>query len=168
MRKTTFLDFYKLSVLACKFFIVLSSLAIIFLTCIQVVFRYVFRNPLLGPEELSIMVVLWLLFAGAAYATSRGFTVSGGIPLKKESSRRLMEVIFSFLALLVILAFTYLVINHAIQQIQQHIVSIALRIPIIYTIAGVLCGLLLMTGYTIFELVTRIKTVRQLKQKENK
>ncbi|UCH50615.1 MAG: TRAP transporter small permease [Chloroflexota bacterium] len=159
MRRTTISTLYNWSILLTKGIIITSSVIIVVLTCTQVVLRYVFKNPLLGPEELSITVVLWLLFAGAAYTGALSFHITGGVPVKNDSIRRLLETGYSLFGLVIFLIFGYLALQHSLWLIEENVVTIALRIPYVFGMIGVLLGILLMAAYLVREAIARLKAL---------
>ncbi len=140
--------------------IVVSALLIVFIMCAEIALRFVFRNPMSGPEEISVTAVLWLFFVASAYAISKGFHISGGVPVKKASIRRLMEVGYSFFGLLVILVYGYLAFHYSVWVAEHNVATTALRIPYIASMSGVLLGMVLMLGYTVREIVIRLRVLR--------
>ena len=167
MRRITISTLYNWSIILIKGLIITSSVTIVLLTCIQVILRYVFKNPLLGPEELSITVVLWLLFAGAAYTGALSFHITGGVPVKKDSIRRLLEVGYSLFGLVIVCIFGYLAFQHSLWLIEENVVTISLRIPYIFGMVGVLLGILLMAVYLVREAIIRLKALGKAKQRNH-
>ena len=145
--------------------VIISSLAITLAICLQSILRYVFKAPLLGLEEFAILTVLWLWFFGAVYATSVGFHITGGLPIKRKPVRQIMEVAYSSLGLILTLIFSYLLLQYCIFCIKEGAASIALRIPLIYCYGGTLLALVLVAVYLVREAVSRLHNLCKSRQR---
>lgn len=150
-----------------KTVIVVSSVAITFLICFQVVRRYVFLAPLLGLEEIALMVVLWLWFFSIVYATSKGFHISGGLPMRSQSAQRIMEVGYSFFSLIITVIFSYLTLVYCLWVAEVKLLSLGLYIPQIYSMISVFLGLVLVAGYLIREAVVRLRVFQQMRRRDS-
>ena len=144
--------------------VVISSLVVIYAVCLQIILRYVFRSPLLGLEEIALLVVLWLWFFGMASASEKRFHISGGLPVTRQSIQNTMKMVYPFICVTVTLVFCYLTYLYCQWAIQADIRSVALTIPYIFSTLGVLLGLVLNAAYLISEAVTGLSTFRQARK----
>lgn len=142
-----------------KGIIVISLMVIVVVIFASIVLRFVFKNPMSGPEEICAVAVLWLFFAGAAYAVSLGFNIAGGIPVQKESIKHKMEVGYSFVGLVIVLIVGILAFHHSVWTFEHKPATTTLRIPYIYAMYGVLLGIVLMLGYLVREVITRFRVI---------
>jgi TRAP-type C4-dicarboxylate transport system permease small subunit len=147
--------------------VVASSLVVIYTIFIQVVLRYVFHHPLLGMEEIAIMAVLWLWFFAAALASERGFHISGGLPVTRQSIRDVMEVVYPFICLTVTLVFGYLCYVYCVWVVEGHVISGGLFIPWIWTTVGAFLGLVLNAVYLTQQAVAKLGAFRQARQRDS-
>lgn len=142
----------KWSTIFIKGIVVSSSLVIIGALSTQVILRFL-GQPLLGLEEMAILIVLWLWFGAAAHAAKVGFSISAGVLPKKASVRKRVLVAFSVFSLVTVIVFGCLTIEYCQWTIEANVQSVALRIPIIYSVISVLLGFLLVAAYLIRDLV---------------
>lgn len=168
MRRIIFSELQKWTVRFAEGIVVITSLIVLSAICLQIILRYVFRQPLLGLEEIALMVVLWLWFFGMASASERGFHISGGLPVTRQSIQNIMKVAYPFISFIVSLVFCYLAYNYCQFVLKEDIRSVALRIPWIYCVLGVFLGLALNTAYLIRETVVKLRVFRQAGQGESK
>lgn len=145
--------------------VIVSSLVVISTIFIQVILRYVFQHPLLGMEEIAIMAVLWLWFLAIALATQRGFHISGGLPITRQSIRDIMEVVYPFVCLSVSLVFGYLCYLYCVWVIEAKVISGGLRLPWILSVSGAFLGLVLNTVYLTREAVAKLGAFRLARQR---
>lgn len=164
MRRIIFSDLRKWTVRFTEGIVVISSLIVLSAICLQIILRYVFRHPLLGLEEIALMVVLWLWFFGMASASEKSFHISGGLPVTRQSIQNIMKVAYPFICFIVTLAFCYLAYLYCQFVFKEGITSVALRIPWIYCVLGVFLGLVLNAMYLASEAVTKLRVFRQARQ----
>jgi len=168
MRRTTFSVVLKRIVTLNEWGIVFFSLVIVLAIFIQVILRYLFHHPLLGMEEIAIMAVLWLWFLAMASASERGFHISGGLPITKQSIRDVMELFYPFVCLLVSVVFSYLCYLYCVWVVEAKVISGGLQLPWILSVAGAFVGLVLNTMFLTRESVAKLKTFRQARQRGSK
>jgi TRAP-type C4-dicarboxylate transport system permease small subunit len=71
---------------------------------IQVFFRYVLKEPLVWPYELSIFCFIYIVFFGAAIASRRGTHISFGLVLDRMSAKtRLVVTILTHIFIIIII-----------------------------------------------------------------
>ncbi|MCS7018557.1 MAG: TRAP transporter small permease [Cytophagales bacterium] len=125
-----------------------SLVVIIF---VQILMRYVFKNPLVVTEELSRFVLIYLCMIGASYVSGRRAHLSIEI-LKNHHhfarySALITEVIkFVFITLVMVAGGYYL--NRNVYWLNQ--TSAVLRIPLFYVYLIIpVCGVLMLIYCTI-------------------
>ena len=165
MRRITVSSVLKWIVTANEWGVVASSLVVVLAIFIQVVLRYVFRHPLLGMEEIAIMVVLWLWFMAIASASERGFHISGGLPVTRQSVRDIMEVVYPFICLLVTVIFGYLCYLYCAWVIEAKVISGGLQLPWILSVSGAFLGFVLNTIFLTRETVVKLGAFRRARQR---
>ena len=77
---------------------------------LQVLLRYVFKQPLFGLEEFSRLVAIWIYFLGAAYSTRIDNHVQGDVVnnyIKGERARIVLRAIVWALCSVTCLLFLY-------------------------------------------------------------
>lgn len=137
----------------------IASVLMIFLpvlVCIQVVLRYVFEAPLMGIEELMLFPIIWLYMIGGANASMDRTHISCGILtlyIKKPLSIALFHSVKSVISVVVSIWLTYWAYEYAAYSFNVWKVSDILYIPMFFAESAVFVGLLLMTFYSIVELV---------------
>ncbi len=165
MRRITLSAILKKIVIANELGVLLSSLVVVLAIFIQVILRYIFHHPLLGMEEIAIMAVLWLWFLAIASASQRGFHISGGLPVTRQSIQDIMGVVYPFVCLLVSFVFGYLCYLYCVWVIEARIISGGLLIPWIWSVSGAFLGLVLNTVYLTCEAVAKIGAFRRARQR---
>ena len=168
MRRIIRADLLKGSVFAMKGIIILSTLTMITVMCIAVILRYVFKHPLLGMEEIALMLMLWLWAFGMAYSSERDFHIFGGLPTKRQSIVEIKNLVYPFICLVVSIGFLYLTYVYCLWTIEQGVESLGLRIPWIYSVAGLFLGLLLNSVYLSRQAVIRVRAFRKFRQERTK
>lgn len=161
MRRITLSNVLRCSTIVNTVVIVISSLIMVLAICIEVILRYVFRNPVLGFEEIAIMAVVWLWFFGAASASRAGFQISGGLPVARQSIRDVTTVAYPFISLIVTLTYCYLCYGYCQWLVKARVISLALQFPWIWSTLGVFLGLVLSAVYLAHETGVKLRDFRQ-------
>lgn len=135
----------------------LSFLAMVVLTCWQVITRYLLQNPSSWSEELVSYLFAWMALLGASLVTSeRGHM---NIPVIVERMPGRMKMAFSILAELVAFGFSAVILVYGGVQITslamgQMTSSLGVAIGVFYIVLP-LCGVLNMvyTAMNIYDIV---------------
>ncbi|WP_161626883.1 TRAP transporter small permease [Desulfospira joergensenii] len=93
-----------------SFLIVLGGTLMTLTVVVQVLLRYVFKQPLFGLEEFSRLVAIWIYFLGAIFSTKTDNHVQGDVAnkyIKGERARIILRAIVWTLSLLTCLLFLY-------------------------------------------------------------
>lgn len=121
--------------------LLLSGLAVMcIVVALQVIMRFIFKNPLVWSEELARYIFVWIAFIGAAYGVRWNLHIR--LDLFYEKFPVLIQKIVSTGAnILSIFCFTYLVIYGVKFAISQNgIASAAMGIPMSYIFFAVPIG----------------------------
>ncbi|UCH51216.1 MAG: TRAP transporter small permease subunit [Chloroflexota bacterium] len=147
--------------------VVISALIVIYAVCLQIILRYVFRQPLLGLEEIALLVVLWLWFFGMAAASEKGFHITGGLPVTRQSIQNVLKMVYPFICLIATLIFCYLTYLYCQWVVTADIRSIALQIPYIVSATGVFLGLVLNAAYLTSEAVAKLRAFQEARKRSS-
>ncbi len=134
-----------------KVLLVLSSLFVVLIMCLEVVLRYVFKSDLFGIEEIVVIAAFWLYFMGSSYGVYEKSHVKADIipQLLKPGARAFLSVIVNFTVASLCILFTV----WAVEMVRYSIVwmprSTGLRIPTFISQTSVLIGYGLMSLYSI-------------------
>jgi len=93
-----------------SFLIVLGGTLMTLTVVIQVLLRYVFKQPLFGLEEFSRLVAIWLYFLGAVFSTKTDNHVQGDVANKYitgERARIVLRTIVWVICLVTCILFLY-------------------------------------------------------------
>lgn len=91
-------------------FIVMGGVLMTLTVVLQVLLRYVFKQPLFGLEEFSRLVAIWIYFLGAVLSTKNDNHVQGDVANKYISGKRTriaLRVFVWILCLVTCLLFLY-------------------------------------------------------------
>ena len=92
MSKTSVLNFFsaldRAVTAGFTFLIVAGGILMTLTVVIQVMLRYVFKQPLFGLEEFSRLVAIWVYFIGAVFSTRTDNHVQGDVANKYIGSER--------------------------------------------------------------------------------
>ena len=134
-----------------RFLLVLTSLFVVLIMCLEVVLRYVFKSDLFGIEEIVVIAAFWLYFMGSSYGVFEKSHVKADIipQLLKPGARARLGVIINFTVSALCVLFTI----WAVEMVRYSIVwmprSTGLRIPTFISQSSVLLGYALMSMYSI-------------------
>ncbi|NOX33607.1 MAG: TRAP transporter small permease [Deltaproteobacteria bacterium] len=90
--------------------IVLGGILMTLTVVLQVLLRYVFKQPLFGLEEFSRLVAIWIYFLGAVFSTKTDNHVQGDVANKfitGERARIILRTIVWVLCLVTCILFLY-------------------------------------------------------------
>ena len=134
-----------------RFLLVLTSLFVVLIMCLEVVLRYVFKSDLFGIEEIVVIAAFWLYFMGSSYGVFEKSHVKADIipQLLKPRPRALLGVIINFTVSALCVLFTV----WAVEMVRYSIIwmprSTGLRIPTFISQSSILLGYALMSMYSI-------------------
>lgn len=136
------------------------ALVIPLIVVVQVVLRYVFKAPLMGIEELLLFPTIWLYMLGGANASQERTHIECGILtlyIKKDKSIKIFNLakgIFSLLVSLWLTYWSYWLFSYSLKLWKT---SDMLYIPTFFAESSIFIGLVLMSFYTLLELIEYTK-----------
>lgn len=116
---------------------------------LQVVFRYVFHNPLVWSEEVARYSLIWMTMIGAAVATRQGqhLLIDSIVSRFSEASRQRIALALQAISVAFCLLMTWL--STEISQMAWKAISPATKIPMGAIYASMPLGFLCMAIFTI-------------------
>jgi TRAP-type C4-dicarboxylate transport system permease small subunit len=141
--------------------LILLSGAIALVVFLQVLFRYVLRQPLFWSEELPRYLLIWMSFLAAALAQKHDAHINIALALAPLSDRVRRSV--RILTDLVILGFLGVLIysGSLVVGITAHHRSTALQIPMAVVYAALPTGAFLMALYLILQIIDELRFLRR-------
>jgi TRAP-type C4-dicarboxylate transport system permease small subunit len=129
-----------------------SLVAIILLTILGVLFRYVFNAPIQFIEEVSEGLIIWVVFMGASSAMKRGAHI--GIDIIVDEMGPRLRKIFNIISLLITTSLLIFLCVYGYKLAIQAGMKITplLKVPYTYIDMAVPIGSL----YMIFQLILKI------------
>lgn len=137
-----------------KAILVASSIMIIVLVLLEVLFRYVFSKPIMGVEEIATLSGFWLYFVGAAWGTAQGGHIKADISAVFIQDPKKLAFLQTFVSLgCVVLAGIMAVwgwdyVAWGLFKMER---SPVLRIPMVLSQGSIFVGAVLMTFYFFLE-----------------
>ncbi|SFA93942.1 TRAP-type C4-dicarboxylate transport system, small permease component [Lentibacillus halodurans] len=132
-------------------------LVIVFITILQVFYRFVLDSPLIWTDELSRFLLIWMVFLGAATVSFDDKHLAVNVLQENMSSR--MQLISNLVIRTLIIIFLAMVIYTSIDIVSaaHYNRSGALDIPFSYWRVSITVGSVLMIGYTVLRSVLDIR-----------
>lgn len=134
--------------------------AILFFVSIQVFFRYVLRQPLMWPEELSRYLLIWMVFLGAVLLSKKDKHVKVEVfqNLLPAVAQRVLKLLLD----LVIVLFLAVLLWGSGLPLKEFLVlkSPAMQLPLIFVFIVVPLSALLMFVIYLGKLVEDIRSLR--------
>ena len=151
IRKLTRLVEWMLTVLSILIFVVVF---------LQVLFRYLLRQPLFWSEELPRYLLIWMCFLAAALAQKHDAHINITLCLAPLSTRT--RQLFKILTDAVILAFLWILIYSGglVTSITAHHRSTALQLPMGLVYAALPVGAILMSVYLFLQIADGVRRLK--------
>lgn len=134
-----------------------SFIAIIVCVILQIVSRYVFNQPLIWTEEVSLFAFCWFTFVGSAACSWENSHLEVDF-FYNRMGKGVKKIADICIMLLVTVLCAFMVADAWIaMKAQAGIASVALRLPIpAYTLA-IFIGFIGMALFTVYHLIGRIR-----------
>jgi TRAP-type C4-dicarboxylate transport system permease small subunit len=135
---------------------VVTSILIVILVMIQVVLRYVFKQPIMGVEEMATMLGFWMYFIGAANGSrERSHIKADLLNVMVKNPRKLAFIksgvtLFTLIMVAIMTNWTWTYVTWSLKT-PEH--SPSLGIPMVYSQVALFISALLMLLYTLVEFV---------------
>lgn len=134
---------------------------------LQIFSRYLLRNPLIWPEELSIMLMVWMVYIGASYTLKKKRHLSLDFVMEKIPVK-IAKWIYIGTDLVVVVFLVYTIRGAwLLQPLMARNTTVALRIPTNYYTMAVIVGGILMALYLIYDLSIRLVGLSTQKRGES-
>ena len=136
------------------------SILIFVVVFLQVLFRYLLRQPLFWSEELPRYLLIWMSFLAAAVAQKQDAHINITLCLAPLSARarRLLKILTDA----VILAFLWILIYSGglVTSITAHHRSTALQLPMGLVYAALPVGAILMSLYLVLQIADGVRRLK--------
>lgn len=146
--------------------------AVIPLTVVlQVLLRYVFKQPLFGLEEFSRLIAIWVYFFGAIFSTRLDNHVQGDVVEQFFTSPRAKSVIKSiawFLCLVTSCLFLYHSGVYAFWVLKTGEMTTGLWWPRVISVGSMFVGAIFITLYSLVNLATYLDKALSTKGKDRR
>lgn len=141
---------------------IFMMIMLLLLVFVQVLLR-AFNIPLMGIEELLILPTIWLYMLGSANASEERSQISVDILdvfMKNETVLTVIHVVKNVVSLAIGIVLTYWMFNFLSYSLGLWKLSPLLSMPMFFLESALFVGLLLMTIYTISDLIASIRTAK--------
>ena len=137
--------------------VVVLFAAIIVITFLQVVFRYVFNAPLHWSEEASTYLFIWIVFLGTALALGKRMHIGVDILVNLLPAR--VQLLVGVLTRLLILCFSVIVFVASLPLVQDNMsqISPALELPMTAVYIAIPLSMLAMAVISLAEIVAQLR-----------
>jgi len=144
--------------------LVVLSLYLTILVVFQVVIRYFLQIPFVGgaAEELTLYVIFWFYFLGAAYSTYNRTYIKGGVVealFKKPRLRGYFQVGSALICLAIVCLFTVWGYQEFLWNLEVHKITLMLFLPDAFSYLSIFAGFGLMSLYFLTELIESVRGV---------
>lgn len=126
---------------------------------LEVLLRYVFHAPLLGIEDVALLVAYWLYFIGASLSTYEDTHIKAEafrMFIKSESATRLIEFGGMFASFFTCCVFSYFAFQYCLWTLKQGWYTGYLEILLIYYRTSLFVGFAFMTMHLILKMAVKI------------
>jgi len=136
------------------------SILIFVVVFLQVLFRYLLRQPLFWSEELPRYLLIWMCFLAAAVAQKHDAHINITLCLTPLSTRA--RQVLKILTDAIILAFLWILIYSGglVTSITAHHRSTALQLPMGLVYAALPVGAILMSLYLVLQIADGVRRLK--------
>jgi len=140
-----------------EWMLVVLSILIFVVVFLQVLFRYLLRQPLFWSEELPRYLLIWMCFLAAALAQKHDAHINITLCLAPLSTRT--RQLLKILTDAVILVFLWILIysGSLVTSITAHHRSTALQLPMGLVYAALPVGAILMSLYLVLQIADSVR-----------
>lgn len=143
-----------------EWMLTLLSILIFVVVFLQVLFRYLLRQPLFWSEELPRYLLIWMCFLAAAVAQKHDAHINITLCLAPLSTRA--RQVFKILTDAIILAFLWIITYSGglVTSITAHHRSTALQLPMGLVYAALPVGAILMSLYLVLQIADGVRRLK--------
>jgi len=143
-----------------EWMLVALSALIFVVVFLQVLFRYLLRQPLFWSEELPRYLLIWMCFLAAAVAQKHDAHINITLCLAPLSTRA--RQVLKILTDAIILAFLWILIYSGglVTSITAHHRSTALQLPMGLVYAALPVGAILMSLYLVLQIADGVRRLK--------
>lgn len=135
----------------------------------QVILRYVLKAPLMGIEEMLVFPIIWMYMIGGSVASEQRNHIECGILtlyIKKERTMQIFKCFKSVFSLAVAVWLCYWSYWYFSYSLKLWKLSDLLRWPMFFAESALFVGFVLMTFFTLIELIDHFSEVIHRKKGE--
>ena len=130
----------------------------------QVIFRYFLNSSLFWSEELSIMMMIVMVFMASPVLIRDSEHITIDIFNSKSASIKIMDIIQYIITTIILLIFSYLIYKYMLSAISRDTKTAALRAPMWIPIGAMLAGMLLSALFAVRNLYRTLVDLKDRRQ----
>lgn len=159
--------FWRLTIRLQQTLLILMSVFVVLIMCVEVLLRYVFKSDLFGIEEIVVIAAFWLYFMGSSYGVYDKSHVKADIipQLLSVRNAKKLSVVINFTIAILCIVYGYWATDMVFYSIEWMPKTTGLRIPIFISQTSILLGYILMSFYS---LVYSLEELAEFFLSENK
>ncbi|MDQ2080547.1 TRAP transporter small permease [Xanthobacteraceae bacterium Astr-EGSB] len=141
----TYLEFMEFVDQIVRKFLIAVTAAMTLTIIVQVLFRYILKDPLIWTEELARYLMIWMAFVGASCVIKKWQNIYVDFFIDKLASRRRRIAYFvQKLIVFSVLLYTLLLAAEVIPAVAGNQVTAAMGVNMMWAQSSIIAGLLLM------------------------
>ena len=141
----TYLDFMEFVDQLVRKFLIAVTAAMTLTIIVQVLFRYILKDPLIWTEELARYLMIWMAFVGASCVIKKWQNIYVDFFIDKLAPRRRRIAYFAQkLVVFSVLLYTLLLAAEVIPTVAGNQVTAAMGVSMMWAQSSIIAGLLLM------------------------
>lgn len=141
--------------------LIILGIAMVTVTVVAVVMRYIFNSQLFGSDELLSFIIIWSYWMGGAYGSFEDSHISAditGIMIKNKKVLRTVRIIQRLLTVMITAVLAYWAVAKYMPKIMaQNNVTTALRMPLVIGRMSSVVGMVLMFFFSLYWLYREIR-----------
>lgn len=131
---------------------------------VQIIFRYFLNSSLFWSEELSIMMMIVMVFMASSILIRDNEHITIDIFSSKSTSIKIMDIVQYTISIIILLIFSYLIYKYMLSVISRDTKTAALRAPMWIPIGAMLTGTLLSALFAVRNLYRTLVDLKGRRQ----
>ena len=131
---------------------------------VQIIFRYFLNSSLFWSEELSIMMMIVMVFMASSILIRDNEHITIDIFSSKSKSIKIMDIVQYTISTIILLIFSYLIYKYMLSVISRDTKTAALRAPMWIPIGAMLTGTLLSALFAVRNLYRTLVDLKGRRQ----